>query len=332
MTILHSIAGLLLVCCGLAASAADISADAAAEDTAFRNALRSAATQVADGREAWAMLKLAAFRPGVLDQRSTAMLEDLVAAARDDDPVILRDAMNQDRGLRAHPERADWQWARLQTIDPDNAYNALWEMMLAPTDAAGSRDDERVQRMAGATHYADDFLPVLRTTFQVLARGYGIGNDPTANPGDDRSVAAMSFAMAAATATALPPFQPLTQACDARQFPQRAAACREIARRLASDGNHMIVLNMASVVSQKAATNVAERREAANVHRQLRWLTEAQQGALSDMGSSPRDVSPRDGYFATLLDDGEPDAIRAQLRARGLPLEPPADWQEPPLD
>lgn len=328
MTTRHSMAGLLLACCGLAASAADIPADPNAEDTAFRNVLRSAATQVADGREAWAMLKLAEFRHGVLDRRSTAMLNDLVANARDDDPVLLRDAIRQDRARNANLEHAASLLARLQVIDPDNAYNALWDMNLASENADPALDDGRVQRMARSARYDDDFLPVLRATYQTLARGYGLGSDPGVAPDTAAADTAMVAAMGVAAAIAIPGFQSLANACDANRFPQRADDCRRIAQHLAGSERTLLDYSLASLLLRRAALNATERNEAAAQTRRSAWLLESGTTLLIDMDAAADPRAQRGRYLAALLESGEVAAVHALMQSHGIPLAPPAEWQD----
>jgi len=302
-----------------------------------RRLLRDAATQVVDGREAallanmlslpWAQMQT---QTQAQDRAVIAALRARAAAAQTSDPLLLRLAMSRDLSRSSAPEQVDAMLAQLEALDPGNAINSLTAMIGAPKDYADPIYDQRLQEMAAATHYASDYLPILRAGYAALARAYGLAAVPSEADAEARAAEIYQVGVAAAGASAayaMPAYQHLFRACDISLFPARAVTCRRIGERMFDDTETLMDRLIAIALLERTTSDDADRVHVQALRRESDW----QMGAYSElmlqsMGTETM-LADQAKHIRALLRSGELVAMRDLLATHGVPLTPPDDWQ-----
>lgn len=142
--------------------------------------------------------------------------------------------------------------------------------------------------------------------------------------------ASTSAAMAIAAAVAIPPQQPVRDACRGDALaaaPMRRADCRHVAGVMADHSDNNVAQFIGIGLLKGLATTPQQQADALARQRRMDWRM-WQWGKLSA-------GQLRDGIaqFTRLLDDpgirGEPELVVRLLADAGIPLEPPPDWQPP---
>lgn len=144
--------------------------------------------------------------------------------------------------------------------------------------------------------------------------------------------ASTSAAMAIVTAVAIPPLQPIRDACRGAALsatPTRRPDCRHVAEVMADRSDNNLVQFVGLGLLKDLATTQQQQQQADVLARQrgMDWRM-WQWGKLSA-------AQLRDGVveFTRLLGDpaihGEQDLVARLLTDAGIPLEPPSDWQPP---
>lgn len=296
----------------------------------YRALLRDAARQVADGREAWVLSHM--WWPDndtTDDRRLRAILGDIVATAQDDDPVLLRLAIESNRNLRDDPGRGNALLAQLRAREPDNALNGLIAMGFAPEDLAALAYDQLLQEMATAPRYAGDYMALMRAGYRALARARSLNPEATqAATFADHSDAPLIdgiTAVSAAVAAALPGFQRLLLACNTNRFPDRTTDCRATAERMLADGDTAMERILAIALLRQTARDSQELDQAKALRRQWDWQHAAMIKVLWPADGLP-DAMRLNRHLDELFARGELSAMSELLNANGIPSEPPSEW------
>ncbi len=300
---------------------------------AHRALLRDAASQVVDGREAWVLANMLSFpktQTLAQDRVVIAALHARAASAQASDPLLLRLAMIRDLAHGSAPEQVDAMLAQLEALDPGNAINSLTAMVGAPEDYADPIYDQRLQEMAAATHYASDYLPVMRAGYAALARAYGIAAIPSEADAEARAAEmyqAGGAAGSASAAYALPAFQRVIHVCDISLFPERAEPCRYIGEQMFNDADTLLGRMIAILLLERTTTDDADRVRVQALRRELDWQVESFAELMFQSFGRETMFADQANHIRTLLRSGELAAMRDLLAAHEVPLTPPAGWQ-----
>lgn len=327
----------------VAADASDVDANSDRADAMARNLdyHRTMATRLAASPDPhdWALATVvmsleAGLEEIVLRRNRTSPKpsDTLLGRALDslpNDPLVLWVAV--ERGERGGIQRRDQALLRLQELEPDNA--AVWMEVLA---AAASRHDEAaiglaLARMAMSREYNSHFADQMKAVAGVYLRFpppaelLVAGETAATKPSAETVVAAQALAMT--TATAMPSFQHLVNAC--RVDPasgrnrDRVADCATVGRLLAAHGDSLVAARIGPAVLRVSQTYTADdQREA----RDFDWIYSQYLAAL------PTEESPQAAErFARHFDDwiasgSEIEAMRRTVARAGLATSPPDDW------
>ena len=212
----------------------------------------------------------------------------------------------------------------LLRVDPDNAVH--WLLQMAQAWKAGARTEAYAALAnAAAASRADDHLVAL--ALMIAKRIEAHPPSPALLHSNDKDAQVREFAMAGGmavtTATTIPQWKPLLDACNAPAESASAQHCLAVARLL-QDSNSMLGARIGYALEQRmdgaARPVVTERR------RQLDWMI-TQYARLGEDGDTTT------SWLASLQQSGnEQHALRTVLLANGIPLQPPADWTGPRAD
>jgi hypothetical protein len=263
------------------------------------------------------------------DVERDALLKRAMAAAPDDALVQWVAVMRLSPGAveSAAPLR------RLQLLEPDNA--AVWLETLIPAqkrnDAAGV--DRVLNRMASSGRFDGHFIDLSRALLDVYQRtppaaAVAAQDDPF------RSARAAPYAYAAAitSATALPAFQDLLNACrvDPRTGAnaQRSIDCAAAGRLMAARSDTLLASRIGLTLLRLSRTFSDEDVSQA---RTQDWLREQFTAKLLAAAGSPDESSAEDmiTYQADWMQTGsEVEAMRRAVARAGTPVTPPDDWTD----
>lgn len=245
------------------------------------------------------------------------------------DAALMDNAVLLTLNLRCHGALRDEalcaaRRARLAEIDGDNAATAValmaaaWAsgdnagfVAAAARGAEGTRHDSAIVQVFDSMRRRFDAVPDAAAP-DVPLRMDGI---PRADAG----------AMAFSAAVAMPGYQHFGQPCRESEG-ELLQDCLTIARSMLRDGESIIEAYIGSDLLSRRGTE-ADRKEVDSRRRELAWL---QDKAMAEL-QVPTKLEARvlQDYFDTYAREGEEAAMRSVLRARGIPLTPPADWVAP---
>lgn len=337
--------GLLVAGSATAQAQTDVD-DAQASEAESRQQIRvmvhAAVREVANDREAWLLASMLEFWVGpgrqqasgpqqAADRMPRNVLRTRALSAQARDPVLMRMVLNGDGSRDSAPERVRALLAKLETLDPGNAFNSLAVMHLAPKDPADPIYDQFIQEMASADHYRSDYLPALRASFAALARPHGLAEYPGEAQAQDHASEWYQASLAAssiAAALALPNYDKLMRACAIDQYPDRSESCQRIGERMFNDADILMDRLIALAVLERSATDAVARMRLQALRRESDWQMAAYHKLMfSAMGSAAQDTQ-QSTYFATMLRRGEVAAMHELLAAHAIPLQPPTDWNK----
>ena len=281
----------------------------------------------------WALATVAGLtfdkQSAAADIERDALLKRAMAAAPDDALVQWIAVM------RLHPAAVESAASlrRLQLLEPGNA--AVWLQTLIRAqkhnDAAGV--DQALNRMASGSRFDGHFIDLSRALLDAYQR-----TPPAATVAaqDDpfRSARAAPYVYAASitTATALPAFQDLLNACrvDPRTGTnaQRSIDCAAAGRLMAARGDTLIAnhigLSMLRVSRTFSDDDVSQAR-------MQDWLREQFTTKLLALAGSPDESAAEDmiTYQTDWMETGsEVEAMRRAVARAGTPVTPPDDWTD----
>jgi len=338
--------GLILL--GLLSSAAvwaDAASDAAVAQADIASQVRQAVPTLKNARQAWLVLRFLELGATPSPPEVIAQLRQRVATERPFDAVLQRQMLESDEPMdgRGRPRRelaaeqpptASLQrsaavLAELELADPGNAQNGIVALRLLPNDLADPIYTERLHAIAQSGRYQGDFVAWLQAADELSqalklvptpAPAGDTENDPPTEP---------SIVMAFGLAHALDVNggrQRLIAACKVELYPERAADCQSIARKLLAGDDTLIGQLLASALLRTSASDAALVAEAAAATRRTRWWTEMCWAIAADAGNQASAHNEAQ-FLQAMIAHGEIPAIREWLLAHQVALDPPGDWQ-----
>ena len=245
------------------------------------------------------------------------------------DAALMDNAVLLALNLRCHGASRDealcaTRRSRLAEIDGDNTATAV--ALMAAAWASGDNAGFVAAAARGAEGTRHDSAVV--QVFDSMRRRFGAVPDaaapdvPLEMEGIRRAdVTAMAFS----AAVAMPGYQHFGQPCRESDG-ELLQDCLVIARSMLRNGESIVEAYIGSDLLSRRGTE-ADRKEVDARRRELAWL---QDKAMAEL-QVPAKLEARilQDYFETYAREGEEAAMRSVLRARGIPLTPPADWVAP---
>jgi hypothetical protein len=205
----------------------------------------------------------------------------------------------------------------LKTIDPGNGF--VWLSDLERAQASGSQAavNEAILRIGSSS----------RMTFYLNELEVMLVDALAAAEPSESLVTRGGEAIGLLAATAIPPLQPMSKACQLEQFdvPGRRAACESMFARMEHSSSVLTQSLALSVQRRWWPAGSAQREALLNKHRRLDYLmTVSSRVRLWHMN---RDMAVR--LDAARRTEREEDVEIAIVKSFGLSTDPPADWKDP---
>ncbi|MBN8728380.1 MAG: hypothetical protein J0H15_11860 [Xanthomonadales bacterium] len=291
------------------------------------------ATSLAGSEDARDLLTgaLVTARPWEAEEPDADRFAHLLARAQradPTDPLVWWVAASQcsPSGLRCEEAQAAAR-AHLLRLDPDNALNWLLEAGRA-WEAGAQNEAYGALAKAAASGHADDHLIAL--TLMVAARIEGHPPPPALLRTTDHDAPnlqgfALAGGAAVAAAVAIPSWRALLETCRTTAPPEIDRHCLAVARLL-QGGNSLLSAHLGYALERRTLGGADEPAATERRKRELDWMS-AQFTRLGD------DTEVVASWLASLRQTGsEQRALQDVLAARGIPLQPPANWIGPWTD
>jgi hypothetical protein len=223
-------------------------------------------------------------------------------------------------GPRCHGARAAAR-AHLLRLDPDNAVN--WLLAAAQAWSAGAKAEAHgALAKAAASSHADDHLVALALMVAARIEAHPPAPALLRASGEGTPGFALAGAMAFVAPLATMPLQILFEACSARGLPAVDPDCLAVARLL-QDGNSLFSARIGLGLERRILDTPNGSFAAEQRQRELDWMG-VQYLRLGE------ETAPAAAWLASLRRSGsEQRALEDVLAARGVALQPSADWSGP---
>jgi len=281
----------------------------------------------------WALATVAGLafdkQDGATGNERDALLERAMAAAPDDALVQWIAVMR----LQPTAVESAAPLRRLQLLEPDNA--AVWLETLIPAQKRNDAAvvDRALNRMASSSRFDGHFTDLSRALLDAYQR-----TPPAAtvaaqdDPFRSASVAPYAYAAAITSATALPAFQDLLNACRVDPLTgantQRSIDCAAAGRLMAARSDTLIASRIGLTMLRLSRTFSDDDVSQA---RTQDWLREQFTTKLLASAGSPDESSAEDmiTYQSDWIETGsEVEAMRRAVARAGIPVTPPDDWTD----
>jgi hypothetical protein len=298
----------------------------AAEDAwrEYHESVRDALRTSPNPRD-WALARLNAF--GSVDHTDLDALLKQATQAAPDDALVQWIALSVWRS----DARSAAPLQRLQQVEPDNA--AVWmESVMTGAQKKDERAvDEALAKMSASTRF-DNHLADISEALVEAYRRHPVPEETLAlMPESQRPFSTdaipLTYAMAITSATALPAFQYLVNACrvdvDSGKNNQRTADCATIGRLLMTHSDSLIAQRIGPALLRVSRTYTDDDLRVA---REQDWIYKQYTQLLS--GADDADSIARGiGYHQAWVASGsELEAMRQAVGKAGKGLTPPDDW------
>lgn len=273
----------------------------------------------------WDVNELVAGIGGLTPERRESLARASYAAP--DDALIQWLALSHTDKSSGSPSQSIASLSALLRLEPDNA--AAW--MEALNQAWGAKDepgiDDALAHMAASPRYNDHFSELMDAWIQVYEH-HPLPDDTAEPQPHAKDMMIFTLALSQATASALPRFSTLTNACRINSETAanwaRSTACADIGHLMAQHATTLLSRMMGFAVLRLAGSATDEDARQA---RDLHWLFDQHGKLASSELEKPDAMLAYTNDWRTTGD--EIQVVRRELERAGVPIFAPTQWIDP---